>query len=76
MAKKPAAAKAAPKPRPSAHQKAKAEIIELKKKIVSLNVKLDDNVVTQEELKVLKVYKGVAIATTCILIVALLKALF
>lgn len=36
---------------------AKEEIKELKKEIEKLNVDLSDNIVTQEELKVLRLYK-------------------
>ena len=59
--------------RPTALSKAKAEIKDLKGKLQALNVKLDDNIVTHEELKVLKIYKGISIVSVITVIVLLVK---
>ena len=52
--------------KPSALARAKAKIQHLEEQ---LNVSLDDNIVTQEELKTLKIYKAISIASLCIFIV-------
>lgn len=62
--------------RPSALQKAKTEIQELKEKVAKLNVDLSDNVVTQEELKVLKVYKYVTFVLAGLLFLVGVFAIF
>ena len=54
---------------------AKEEIKQLKSEIEKLNVDLSDNVVTQEELKVLKIYKFgffVAAGIATVLVLSLL----
>ena len=55
---------------------AKAKIKELEDKIESLNVDLSDNVVTQKELKILKLYKGATFVLAGITLIALLYAVF
>ena len=68
------------KKRPSALSKAKAEIVDLKKELKAAvdaaNVRLNDNIVTDRELKWLRIYKGFFIASLCIFTVALLTWIF
>ena len=72
QASKSAAKKPAAKKRPSALDKAKAEVSDLKKKLQALNVALDDNIVTHEELKVLKIYKAITFTLLGVGIISLL----
>ena len=58
--------------KPSALSRAKSKIQSLESK---LNVALDDNIVTHEELKTLKVYKAISIVAVSAFII-LLASLF
>lgn len=62
--------------KPSALSKAKAEIKELKEKLSVVNVKLDDNVVTHDELKWLKIYKGISIFAVGYVLVQIVRFIF
>ena len=55
---------------------AKAKIKELEDKLESLNVDLSDNIVTTEELKVLKVYKYVTFVLAGLLLLVGVFAIF
>lgn len=56
--------------------KLKRELKEAKEEIAALNVKLDDNVVTQSELKVLKIYKAAFFILAAAAAIGLLILLF
>ena len=55
---------------------AKMKIKELEEKLASVNVALDDNVVTNKELKWLKIYKGWFFISAIALLVRILFWLF
>ena len=69
-------AKQASKKKPTALAKAKAEVAELKEKLASLNVDLSDNIVTHDELQVLKVYKYVTFVLAGLLLIVGFFAIF
>ena len=51
---------------------AKEKIKQLEEALASANVKLDDNVVTEKELKWLKIYKGWFFVSIVIIILAII----